>query len=1014
MIEAHPFRPPNPSHAPIGSEHQAWSRQIASTAEDASDQDDILRNGPHNRSNMELAVGLQARNGVVEGFGDDCVRDKIAVPERSSRRTSVQSMRGNVTLGKPDKMQSGASNTVDEDTVLPRKMPFLESDSGYTKPLENRKRQSSQVDSNLQPEHKDQSLMPTPERIDEVTSTAKSVPLRASISSPSRPNITSLPPPSFDVLPESQSEVFAASFASDSDVVSATSIQKSNRTTKQNALTPSDELRSAQDRLLPAPRPAQTTRAFSSPSIAKGRQSTPFQTGIPRRRTSKHTPAPLRFEDGKPAGLDRSIMEDILPSPMPKTIPLPPLSLPTYLQLELSSHRPSPLYIHRSMTSDFPYESSRVKIERLLNFLLLPPQLEQVLWFGTFACLDAWLYTFTILPLRLLKSFYILSQSWVSNLIREVQFISNFIYAGTGRMWKRRRTRGNSACTDQLRTTLAEELERPKSVDTDGFVRLSGEKRRPSFNKRNTTDESGRKLRRHRRAKSVPSSLLPDDTADILKGLLIISTCLILMRLDASRMYHWIRGQAAIKLYVIYNVLEVGDRLLSAIGQDVLECLFSRETLERAPDGHSKVLRPFWLFLLALTYTVVHATALFYQVITLNVAVNSYSNALITLLMSNQFVEIKSTVFKKFEKENLFQLTCADVVERFQLWLMLLIIASRNIVETGGLSVGLNAFSSSSSSSSSFSPTGTNSSNPLHQPPRSATSILPRSFTLLPSILSSLTTYAPGISHVLGPFLVVLGSEMLVDWLKHSYINKFNNTRPAIYGRFLDVLAKDYYSNAFAEQNLTKRLGLPVIPLSCLFIRASVQTYHMFLAAWIPSTLPPTTSPTASSSSHFTGSAPTSTSTAAALSHQFDLLLKQIPASITSSPAFAHFSSILIFLLIFLVLLVLKLLLGMLLLVFARARYRAMKRREEEEGSVKKKDPGYHVEGGRRVGGWGVVEVDEDKRRWIYEGDEEGMKLLREREERERVKREKGSRGTGGEEGFERVKRYEMVAKRIW
>jgi hypothetical protein len=35
-------------------------------------------------------------------------------------------------------------------------------------------------------------------------------------------------------------------------------------------------------------------------------------------------------------------------------------------------------------------------------------------------------------------------------------------------------------------------------------------------------------------------------------------------------------------------------------------------------------------------------------------------------ITSNQFVEIKSTVFRKFEKENLFQLTCADVVERFQ------------------------------------------------------------------------------------------------------------------------------------------------------------------------------------------------------------------------------------------------------------------------------------------------------------------------------------------------------------
>jgi hypothetical protein len=55
---------------------------------------------------------------------------------------------------------------------------------------------------------------------------------------------------------------------------------------------------------------------------------------------------------------------------------------------------------------------------------------------------------------------------------------------------------------------------------------------------------------------------------------------------------------------------------------------------------------------------------LFYQAITLNVAVNAHNNALLTLLVSNQFVEIKSAVFKKFEKENLFQLACSGIVGR--------------------------------------------------------------------------------------------------------------------------------------------------------------------------------------------------------------------------------------------------------------------------------------------------------------------------------------------------------------
>lgn len=159
-----------------------------------------------------------------------------------------------------------------------------------------------------------------------------------------------------------------------------------------------------------------------------------------------------------------------------------------------------------------------------------------------------------------------------------------------------------------------------------------------------------------------------------------------------------------------------------------------------------------------------HSTALFYQVITLNVAVNSYSNALMTLLLSVQFVEIKSTVFKKFEKESLFQMTCADVVERFQLCLMLVIIASRNLVEIG-------VWSLSGVESNTGGGTGAG--------------ILPKSFTIFPE----------WTGQVMGPFLLVLGSEMLVDWLKHAYITKFNNTRPAVYERFLDVLCKDYYSH---------------------------------------------------------------------------------------------------------------------------------------------------------------------------------------------------------------------------
>ncbi|KPI39443.1 Endoplasmic reticulum membrane protein 65 [Cyphellophora attinorum] len=730
-------------------------------------------------------------------------------------------------------------------------------------------------------------------------------------------------------------------------------------------------------------RPSHLQRAQSTP--APPRTSTSMRRASDKDRTTTniaHIDIPKDDWNKLRQSQDRS---NPLPSPMPTSIPRPPLSIPTYLQLELSSQRPSDALIHRSASSDFPYESSRAKIERLQNFISLPIHLEAVLWFGMLACLDSWLYTFTILPLRLLKSFYILAESWTTNFYQEVRWVVGFVFSGSFRLWRRRKQ------------------------DSKTVKASKGEPSTRAANGAASTHPHPQRARHHRRTKSVPSNLMPDDKADMLKGLLILFTCLVLLRFDASRMYHWIRGQNAVKLYVIYNVLEVCDRLFSALGQDVLECLFSREALERKPDGHSKVLRPLWLFGMALCYTIVHSTALFYQVITLNVAVNAYSNSLITLLLSNQFVEIKSTVFKKFEKENLFQLTCADVVERFQLWHMLVIIAARNIAETTNMIFP--------SSAASFFPSKTNlasalaanmSATPPMPPPRMVTPILPLSFTIVPDMITSVTSYVPHISHVLGPFVIVLGSEMFVDWLKHAYINKFNNTRPAIYDRFLDVLAKDYYTNAFGDQNLTKRLGLPVIPLSCLLIRTGVQITKMFMSSWATSSASNNASPSLASiqEAYASSRGPVAVSTPAAIVYKIDELLGGYPSAIANSSVTSYVNTALIAIIIFLVALAIKLILGMILLAFARNRYRSMKEREKE--------PIYHVEGGRRVGGWGVVEVDEDKRRSIYDDDPDGLRALQEREARDKAKRE-SHRGAGvAVDSFDRVRRYEMVAKRIW
>lgn len=93
----------------------------------------------------------------------------------------------------------------------------------------------------------------------------------------------------------------------------------------------------------------------------------------------------------------------------------------------------------------------------------------------------------------------------------------------------------------------------------------------------------------------------------------------------------------------------------------------------------------------------------------------------------------------------------------------------------------------------------------------------------------------------------------------------------------------------------------------------------------------------------------------------------------------------------------------MILLRFARNRYANMKKKEGQSYDT----------GGKRVGGWGMIEVDEDKRRWIYEDDAEGLRKLR---EKERVGKEKVEKAVaeGKANDFSRISRYEMSAKRIW
>jgi len=237
----------------------------------------------------------------------------------------------------------------------------------------------------------------------------------------------------------------------------------------------------------------------------------------------------------------------------------------------------------------------------------------------------------------------------------------------------------------------------------------------------------------------------------------------VLCPISIGKLYHWIRGQAMLKLYVLIAIVEVFDRLLCSFGQDAWDSLYWNTT--RRPRHP----RMFVSIIVVGVYVTVHSLFLFVHVATLSVAVNSADNALLTLLISGNFAEIKSTVFKKYNKQNLFKITTSDICERFKLALFLLLI------------LFLNRFQGEMTSS------------------------MVRDYYSMCGI--------------------VFAAELISDWIKHSFITKFNLIKSTTYFDYALVLSGDVTGIGHEGLNLdythaaVKRLGLAQIPLVCVTAR---------------------------------------------------------------------------------------------------------------------------------------------------------------------------------------------------
>ncbi|XP_054864111.1 transmembrane anterior posterior transformation protein 1 homolog [Amphiprion ocellaris] len=176
---------------------------------------------------------------------------------------------------------------------------------------------------------------------------------------------------------------------------------------------------------------------------------------------------------------------------------------------------------------------------------------------------------------------------------------------------------------------------------------------------------------------------------------------------------------------------------------------------------------------MAVFYVFLHAILIMVQASTLNVAFNSHKS-LLTIMMSNNFVEIKGSVFKKFEKNNLFQMSNSDIKERFTSYVLLLIVCLRNMEQFSW--------------------------NPDHL------------WVLFPDV-----------------FMVVT-SEIAVDIIKHAFITKFNDITADVYSEYRASLAFDLVSsrqkNACTDysDSVARRMGFIPLPLAVLLIRVVMSS----------------------------------------------------------------------------------------------------------------------------------------------------------------------------------------------
>ena len=261
---------------------------------------------------------------------------------------------------------------------------------------------------------------------------------------------------------------------------------------------------------------------------------------------------------------------------------------------------------------------------------------------------------------------------------------------------------------------------------------------------------------------------------DMMMYLAMIISVIIIHQFDIGVIYHYIRTESILKLYALYNALGMFNRLLSPLSIDIQNSLL-------ISIKKSKLKDIFIFFPMTILMTLFHATILFFNIMSLNIAINSKGYALLTMVISNNIVELKGSVFKKTNYTLNFQFVCADIVEMFEIISFLVLLLLTNF--------GSYEWDIQSN----------------------------------PEILTSM------VYSILFMFVI----EIVVDSVKHSFISKFNHNDLVNYDRGRFILLNDLLSTRDGPYKLAsldstttcaRRLGIPIVPLTVLTISFVIKT----------------------------------------------------------------------------------------------------------------------------------------------------------------------------------------------